>query len=77
MHAWLEASLKQETLIALMTLKFNANSGCYESCFSAELLTKCKKATCLAVKDSQKPADNDDNLEDEQTMNSCNCTALS
>ena len=49
-----------------MTLKFNANNDCYESCFSDQLLTKCKKATYLAVKDSQKPADNDENLEDEQ-----------
>ena len=52
-----------------MTMKFNANDAnddCYESCFSDELLTKCKKATCLVVKDSQKPVADDDNLEDEQ-----------
>ena len=59
-------SLKQETTIAMMTMKFNANNDCYESCFSDELLIKCKKATCLAVKDSRKPADDDDILEDEQ-----------
>ena len=34
--------------------------------FIDELLTKCKKAACLAVRDSQKPADSDDNLEDKQ-----------
>ena len=56
-------SLKQETQISLMTIKFNANNDCYESCFSDEPLTKCKKATRLAVKDSQKAADDDDNIE--------------
>ena len=55
-------SLKQENLIALITMKFNANNDCYESCFSDELVLKCKKATCLAVKDSRKPAADDDNL---------------
>ena len=46
-----------------MTMKFN---GCYESYFSDEVLTKCQKATCLAVKDAQKPAADDDNIEGEE-----------
>ena len=57
-HTDKSPNLKHETLIALMAMKSNANNDCYESCFSDELLTKCKKATCLAVKDSQNPADN-------------------
>ena len=59
--------LEAGNLIALMTMKFNAKNDCYESFFSDELLIKCKKAKYLAVKDSWKPADNDDNLEDETT----------
>ncbi len=43
-------SLKQDTIIALMRMKFNCNSNCYNSIFTEELLAQCKKATYLAVK---------------------------
>ena len=44
-------SLNQDTLIALMTMKFNYSDFiCYESNFSDDLLTTCKKATSLVVK---------------------------
>ena len=56
-HTDQRPSLKQDTLIALMTMKFNAYNDCYDSSFSDELLTKCKKATVNAVK---KPADDAD-----------------
>ena len=52
-------SLKQDTLIALMTLKFNAYNDCYDSSFSDELLTKCKKAAVNAVKKSTDDAHDD------------------
>ena len=49
-HTDQRPSLKQDTSIALMTMKFNAYNDCYDSSFSDELLTKCKKATVNAVK---------------------------
>ncbi len=51
-HTDQRPSLKQDTLISLMTIKFNSNSDCYSTKFSENLLTKCKKATSLAVKAS-------------------------
>ncbi len=42
-------SLSQETLIALMTMKFNCLECCYESTFTEKLLSECKKATSQAV----------------------------
>ena len=42
-------SLNQESLIALMTIKFNNSNCCYDNSLDDELLTKCKKATSLAV----------------------------
>ena len=36
-----------------MTIKFNSNNDCYDSCFSESLLSTCKKATTLAVKPRQ------------------------
>ena len=62
-------SLKQDTLISLMTIKFNSSNDCYDSCFSESLLSTCKKATTLAVKprQSESPdAEDEVELEDEQ-----------
>ena len=61
--------LKQDTLISLMTIKFNSNNDCYDSCFSESLLSTCIKATTLAVKprQSESPdAEDEVELEDEQ-----------
>ncbi len=50
-HTDQRPSLNQDTLIALMTMKFNCSDfSCYESNFSDDVLTKCKKATSLMVK---------------------------
>ena len=50
-HTDQRPSLNQDTLIALMTRKFNCSDfSCHESTFSDDLLTKCKKATFLMVK---------------------------
>ena len=43
-------SLSQETLISLITMKFNSIENCYESTFTEDLLKKCKKATSIVVK---------------------------
>ena len=61
-HTDQRPSLKQDTLIALMTMKFNAYNDCYDSSFSDELLTKCKKATVNAVKKPTDDADGDQEL---------------
>ena len=44
-------------------MKFNAYNDCYDSSFSDELLTKCKKATVNAVKKPTDDADDDQELE--------------
>ncbi len=46
-HTDQRPSLKQSTIISLMTIKFNSEECCHDSIFSEELLTKCKKATVL------------------------------
>ena len=43
-------SLSQETLISLMTVKFNCLECCYEAALSEELLKECKRATSKVVK---------------------------
>ena len=43
-------SLSQETLISLMIMKLNCLQCCYESTFTEELLTECKRATPKAIK---------------------------
>ena len=53
-HTDQRPSLKQDTLVTLMTTKFNAYNDCYDSSFSDEFLTKCRKATLNALK---KPTD--------------------
>ncbi len=46
-HTDQRPSLKQSTIISLMTIKFNSEECCHDSILSKELLTKCKKATVL------------------------------
>ncbi len=46
-HTDQRPSLKQSTIISLMTIKFNSEECCHDSIFSEELLTKCKKVTVL------------------------------
>ncbi len=46
-HTDQRPTLKQSTIISLMTIKFNSEECCHDSIFSEELLTKCKKATVL------------------------------
>ncbi len=46
-HTDQRPSLKQSTIISLMTIKFNSEECCHDSILSEELLTKCKKATVL------------------------------
>ena len=48
-HTDQRSNLNQSTIVALMSLKFNADD-CYSSSFSEDLLTKCKKATCSPLK---------------------------
>ncbi len=51
-HTDQRPSLKQDTIIALMTMKCNCSSNCYNSIFTEKLLAQCKNATYLAVKGS-------------------------
>lgn len=44
-HTDQRPSLKQSTIISLMAIKFNSEECCYDTTFTEELLTKCKKAT--------------------------------
>lgn len=46
-HTDQRPTLKQSTIISLMTIKFNSEECCHDSIFNEELLTKCKKATVL------------------------------
>ena len=48
LHTDQRPRLKQDTIIALMTITFNPDASCFDSIFSDELLTHCKKATSLA-----------------------------
>ena len=41
------SNLSQSTIIALMSIKFNADSCCYDAEIPPELLKKCKKATSV------------------------------
>ena len=49
-HTDQRPSLSQETLISLMTVKFNCLECCYESALIEELLKECKRATSKVVK---------------------------
>ena len=60
-HTDQRPSLKQDTIIALMTMKFNSISSCYNSIFTKELLDQCKKATYLAVRGPGPEEQPDDN----------------
>ncbi len=46
-HTDQRPTLKQSTIISIMTIKFNSEECCHDSIFSEELLTKCKKAIKL------------------------------
>ncbi|SMN12557.1 hypothetical protein SPBRAN_1766 [uncultured Candidatus Thioglobus sp.] len=48
-HTDQRGSLKQSTIISLMTMKFNCDECCYETKFTEELLSKCKKATSISL----------------------------
>ena len=57
-HTDQHTSLKQSTIISLMTLKFNIGMECcYDSSFSEDLLQKCKKATSSSLNQSQEDQD--------------------
>ena len=49
-HTDQRPSLKQESLVALMAIKFNSEDYCHNTSFSEDLLTMCKKATVKANK---------------------------
>ena len=65
-HTDQRPSLKQDTLVALMTMKFNSDSSCYDSTFTEELLTDCKKATSIAVKKTMQAEAEEESDDDEQ-----------
>ena len=48
-HTDQRASLSQETIIHLFSIKFNDSSCCFDSELPEELITKCKKATMLSL----------------------------
>ena len=48
-HTDQHPTLKQSTIISLMAIKFNSEECCFDSKFSSELLTKCKKATIASL----------------------------
>ena len=49
MHTDQRSNLSQSTIIALMSIKFNADSSCYDAEIPPELLKKCKKATSVTL----------------------------
>ena len=48
-HTDQRPSLKPSTISSLMAIKFNSEECCYDTPFSPELLSKCKKATVLSL----------------------------
>ena len=48
-HTDQRPTLKQSTIISLMAIKFNSEECCFDSEFSSELLSKCKKATTASL----------------------------
>ena len=44
-HTDQRSNLEQSTIVALMSLKFNCDTSCFDTKFTEDLLTKCKKAT--------------------------------
>ncbi len=48
-HTDERASLSHSTTVGLMSLKFNSVACCFDTDFSDELLTKCKKATSISL----------------------------
>ena len=48
-HTDQRSSLKQSTIIDLMSVKFNSHNCCFDSELSEDLLKSCKKATTLAT----------------------------
>ena len=46
-HTDQRPTLKQSTLISLMSIKFNSEECCHDSIFSELVLTDCKKATAV------------------------------
>ena len=46
-HTDQRSNLSQPTIIALMSIKFNADSCCLDAEIPPELLKKCKKATSV------------------------------
>ena len=44
-HTNQRSNLEQSTIVALMSLKFNCDTSCFDTKFTEDLLTKCKKAT--------------------------------
>ena len=51
-HTDQHPTLKQSTIISLMSIKFNAEECCHDSVFNEDLLTKCRKATVTYNKQS-------------------------
>ena len=51
-HTDQRPTLKQSTIISLMSIKFKAEECCHDSVFNKDLLTKCRKATVTYNKQS-------------------------
>lgn len=53
-HTDARSTLQQSTIVSLMSVKFNSDpcACCFNIKLSEELISKCKKATSLAKKNS-------------------------
>lgn len=49
-HTDRRSSLDQSTIVALMSMKFNCDDCCFDVKFNEALLTKCKKATFVSLR---------------------------